>query len=280
MFRSCVGIGVGKARLKQVPRGYWKSPGLLDSWKKTAEAWRAVVQYIENQGILSADVLPTKNALIPLAIIADRDPTVLRSGVPMAWLLHATRSGRYSGSALTALESDLQTITEAASGTSALEALRSKLPAWEPFTPADFLQDYRDRFLRLTLYLVMYDRGARDWVSRQRLGFHGTELLERFNPDWHHIFPRAYLRQNGISEERWDVFANIAVISPSTNIRFGARNPMGYLERYEVDSTLLMEQLVPTDRTLLVADKYEEFLRVRAGALADAANRYFAKLCP
>jgi len=71
----------------------------------------------------------------------------------------------------------------------------------------------------------MYDRGARDWVSRQRLGFHGTDLLETFNPDWHHIFPKAYLRKAGIP-----------------------------------------------------AEHYEEFLHIRASALAEAGTAYFSKL--
>ncbi len=123
----------------------------------------------------------------------------------------------------------------------------------------------------------MHSRGARDWVSGEYLGFHGTELLESFNPDWHHIFPRAYLRQHKVSEERWDFFANIAVMSPSTNIRFGARNPMGYLERYGVDDALLKEQLV-TDRQLLTVENYEDFLALRADALAAEANRYYDSL--
>lgn len=244
VFRSCVGIGLGKARLKEIPPNYWKSSSLVEAWKRTQRAWRDVVQYIETRGILSAEILPTKTALVPLTILADRFPNVLRSEAPMVWLLHATRAGRYSGAALTALEQDLQAIRAAPTADVALESPRAKLGIWDSFSAADFQTDYRDRFLRLVLYLVMWQRGARDWVSRQRLGFHGTELLECFRPDWHHIFPRAYLRRHGIPEERWDVFANIAVISPSSNIRFGSKNPMAYLERYDVDDELLAEQLL------------------------------------
>lgn len=276
VFRSCVGIGLGKAQLKDVPRDYWRSQDLLGAWKRTSLAWRKVVQYVESCGVLSADVLPTKNALIPLAILADRFDDVFASDAPLAWLLHATRTGRYSGSALTALGQDLQALAETTSAVAGLEALTRKLPPWEPFTPDDFRQDYRDRFLRLVLYLVMYERQARDWVSRQRLGFHGTELLERFNPDWHHIFPRAHLRKEGVDESAWNVFANIAVISPATNIRFGAHNPMAYLDRYQVDDALLAEQLV--EREFLRIDRYDDFLARRAAALAEEANRYFNAL--
>jgi hypothetical protein len=278
VFRSCVGIGLGKARLKDVPKGYWKSDQLGDAWEKTDTAWRRVVQYVAVSGILSAEVLPTKTALIPVAILADRFENALGTQVPIAWLLHATRQGRYSGAALTALEQDAQAINGAASAQAALDALRAKLPAWEPFTAEDFLQDYRDRPLRLVLYLVMYDRGARDWVTKQRLGFYGAQLLKRFNPDWHHIFPRAYLRKEHIREELWNVFANIAVVAPKTNIRFGAQNPMGYLDRYKVDDDLLREQLVSPDRSLLKAERYESFLRQRAHVLAQEANNYFERL--
>jgi hypothetical protein len=273
-----VGIGLGKARLKDVPRAYWKSAGLRDAWKRTARAWQEVVQYVETRGILSADILPTKTALVPLTILADRFPDTLGTEGPLAWLLHATRTGRYSGSALTALEQDLQAIQAAPSGGEALTALRGRLSEWTALGAGDFLQDYRDRFLRLLLYLVVWSRGARDWVSRQRLGFQGAELLERFSPDWHHIFPRAYLRKQGVPEDRWDLFANIAVISPAANIRFGAKNPMAYLERYRVDAALLEEQLVPSDGQLLNVDRYEEFLQSRAEALAQAVNAFVGAL--
>jgi hypothetical protein len=278
VFRSCVAIGLGRARLKEVPATYWKSQQLPDAWAKTKAAWRAVIQYIEGKGILSAEVLPTKNALIPLTYLTNRFADALTGPGPFAWFLHATRANRYSGSAITTLDADVKTIQGASDSISALHALHAKLPEWNVFAPDDFMQDYRDRFLRLMLYLVMYERHARDWISKQRLGFIGSELLERFNPHWHHIFPRAYLRNKNVQEDLWNAFANIAVIAPTTNVRFGAKSPPSYLERFGIDLSLLGEQLVPTESRLLTAEGYEEFLKMRALALAEAANQYFSRL--
>lgn len=278
VFRSCVAIGLGKARLKDVPPAYWKSEQLPSAWTKTQAAWRIVVQYIEERGILSAEILPTKNALIPLTLLAERYPEAFAGSGPFAWFLHATRANRYSGSSLTSLDSDVRTIVEAQNAPEALDGMRAKLASWEVFTADDFMQDYRDRFLRLHLYLVMYDRKARDWISKQRLGFQGAELLERFNPHWHHIFPRAYLRNEEVPEDLWNLFANIAVIAPTTNVRFGAKSPPAYLERFSIDISLLEEQFVPTDSELLSAERYEDFLKLRSVALAEAANLYFAKI--
>ncbi len=277
VFRSLVAIGLGRTRLKDVSSDWWTSGGLEPAWERSSAAWRRTIRYVEERGVLSADVLPTKNALIPLAVLVDRFPETASDDRAFAWLIHVTRTGRYSGAALTALDADVRVIREASDLAVALEGLRTHAGPWDPFTPDDFLSDYRDRVLRLVLYLLMYDRGARDWVSKERLGFQGVELLESFNPHWHHIFPKAYLRKEGVPEELWSVFANIAVVGPTTNIRFGARDPMAYIERYRVGEDLLAEQFVPP-RDQLTVDRYEEFIKQRATALADAANRYLARL--
>ncbi len=277
VFRSMVAIGLGKAVLREVPRSYWVSDDLHDAWKQTKGAWQHVIFYVEQRGILSADVMPTKNALIPLVVLAHKHPSALQDGRAFAWFLHATRAGRYSGSAITAVQSDVRAVVEAPSLEAALAGLHAKLLPWEPFQPSDFLADYRDRVMRLFLYLVMFERGAKDWMTGQRLGFSGQELLERFNPQWHHIFPRAYLKANGVPEEHWDVFANIAVLAPATNIRIGAKSPVAYVQKYEIQHKRLEEQLIEAPDTLVI-ESYDAFLEKRARALATGANEYMAKL--
>jgi hypothetical protein len=102
--------------------------------------------------------------------------------------------------------------------------------------------------------------------------------LTGFTPDWHHIFPRKYLEKNGVEGNEIHALANMAVIDPKTNIRFGAKEPTRYLEKYEIPDEYLEEQLVPTDRKLFTVDRYDDFLKLRAKSLADAANDYFQDL--
>ncbi|HLH71489.1 MAG TPA: DUF262 domain-containing protein [Candidatus Dormibacteraeota bacterium] len=277
VFRSALAIGLGRARFRDWPEHYWKT-GVVTTWPRVTAAWQRTIAFLEQHGVLSADLLPTKNALIPLATMADRFSDAFASGACFAWLLHATRAARYSGAAVTALDADVRTIREATSVEEALPTLRSRLGPWEPFTPSDFLVDFRDRFLRLLLYLVLYSRGARDWgESRQRLGFRGEELFRDFKPQWHHIYPRAFLRDRGVPPDTWDLFANIAVLAPDTNLRFSSKAPTIYLETNGVDDAMLAEQLVPPASTLVV-ERYQEFLRERASRLAEAANAYMAAL--
>lgn len=173
VFRSLVAIGLERTRLKEVPGDWWTSGGLQEAWERSSRAWRGTIQYVEHRGILSADVLPTKNALIPLTVLLERFPDGLGDDRAFAWLLHVTRTGRYSGASLTALDADVRVIRDAGDLAGALEGLRAHAGPWDPFTPDDFLREYRDRVLRLVLYLVMYARGARDWMSKERLGFQG-----------------------------------------------------------------------------------------------------------
>jgi len=278
VFRSMVSIGLGRAVLKDVPSSYWSSVALSSDWAKTQTAWRHTIAYIEDRGLLSADVMPTKNALIPLVVLIHRHPAALTDGRAFAWFLHATRVGRYGGSAITSVQSDVRAIVDADKLDDALLSLHKRLAPWEPFEAADFLTPYTDRVLRLFLYLVMFDRNARDWMTGQRLGFTGQELLQRFNPQWHHIHPRAYLKAEGVPEEEWDRFANIAVIAPTTNIKIGAKSPPDYLAKYGIVTERLTEQLIEGEPASLVTNNYLAFLATRAQAIADAANGYVGGL--
>lgn len=278
VFRSMLAIDLGKAVLKDVPSTYWSSDQLTPAWQKTKLAWQSTIQYIEERGVLSADVLPSKNALIPFVVLAHRFPQALGDGRAFAWFLHATRVGRYSGAAITSVQADVRSIIEAGNLPTALAALHKNLAAWEPFKAEDFMAFYTDRVLRLFLYLLMFDRKAKDWITGQRLGFSGQELLERFNPQWHHIYPRAFLKAQGIPEDQWDLFANIAVIAPTTNIRIGAKSPAAYCDKYSITADRLHEQLIPGDANGLTIGTYPEFLAKRAGDIAGAINSYVASL--
>ncbi len=94
----------------------------------------------------------------------------------------------------------------------------------------------------------------------------GLELLERFNPQWHHIYPRAYLNKQHVAAERWDLFANIAIIAPTTNIKIGDKSPPQYLAKYAISDARLAEQLIPLPASDLIIANFETFLnRARQG---------------
>ena len=279
IFRSLIAANAdGQTRFKNVPGSFWDGENLNRHWNRTAQAWSTVIGGLSEHGILSDDLLPSKNALIPLVAMAHRFEKDFRIQPALAWLIHATCTSRYARTTDTRLAEDVRIILDGKDFASAVQSAIANLRA--PDFAADdngfFKGNYRDSGVQLMLYLLAYANEAHDWSSsKDRIGFSGAELLRGFNPDWHHVFPRAYLR--GTSAFRnVDAPANIVAIRKETNLRIGRKSPMEYMEG--ISDKLRREQYVPTDRSLFDIGRYDEFIERRAADLAAAANSLMAKL--
>src|SRR3954454_11147550 len=97
------------------------------------------------------------------------------------------------------------------------------------------MRDYSGgRFGRLILYLMIYSSGARDWdVAANRIGFDDSEILQSYQPQFHHIFPKGFLRST-TEDSAVNAMANIAVIGPKINLRISSKDPMEHLHRYKI----------------------------------------------
>ena len=70
VVRTLAIIGHGSARLRDLPQSFWAPSDQFDEkWRKTKEAISAVVKNLMEYGILSSDVLPSLNALIPVFVL-------------------------------------------------------------------------------------------------------------------------------------------------------------------------------------------------------------------
>ncbi len=141
------------------------------------------------------------------------------------------------------------------------------------------MADYSDsRFGRFLLYLLVWHNDARDWDTHgYHLGFDGAQVLEDFQPQWHHIFPKKFL---GIKYDELEInaLANIAVIGPAINIRISAKDPMEYLKKYKITNEKLSQQFIATDLATTTIDKYPSFIKDRSQTLSGEANAYLSDL--
>ncbi|MEW6048295.1 MAG: DUF262 domain-containing protein [Bacillota bacterium] len=309
LTRALIGMERGTARLMdgvrsggQLPaRGkegtvepFWGPPA-VGVWPRFKEAVALTLRHLNDRGLLNAELLPSKNSLIPLFAFVGRFLAGSASGAldrrvfgrAFRWFLMANREGRYSGSAVTALSQDLARITRADNAQQALHALEETLEPWTP-DPDDFLVDYRkDRFMRLLLYLTLFQRGAVDWVNGVRIGFErpGSLVSEGFEPDWHHIFPASFLRRSGIPEESINALANVTVLNERTNrYRLSRWPPSVYVRHFNIPNEHLESHLVDPGivetgtRERVSVEAYEAFIRNRAERLAQAARQYLDSL--
>lgn len=279
LFRSVTAVGVGKVRSRDIPDEFWNSEKIKPAWDDTSEAWKRLIARVREYGILSNNPLPTETALITLAVLIHRFKDEDNFDKAMYWFLQASRFGRYSGSAATAVEEDMRDINESETLKEAIKKLVLRFSDNEPITAGDFLRDYTDnRFWTFLLYLMVYRNEAIDWDEHgHRLGFEGAEALADFRPEWHHVFPRKYL-EGKVDASLIDAVANIAVIGPSINIRISAKDPLSYVTKYNISDEKLKAQYISPDFVKVGHADYPAWLEGRATALADASNAFLKAL--
>lgn len=279
LFRTLTGIGANKVRFREIPDKFWDAQSIQPFWQQTKDAWKHIVSRFRDFGILSNDPMPTEAALVPLIALVDKfrnepfEPCLY-------WFLQASRFRRYSGSGTTSLDEDLRDIHESNSQTDALQRLLKRFAHQTPMTADDFLRDYTDsRFGRFLLYLLVYRNKALDWDGQaSRIGFEGVELLADFRPQWHHIFPNKFLETAGVSDDKINALANIAVIGPAINIRISAQDPMNYIGRYHITAEKLEQQFINPAIVTTGVNGYETWLLQRAEKLAAAGNAFLSEL--
>ena len=109
-----------------------------------------------NHGVLSSDLLPAHNALIPLFFLHAHFQGEFNFDRGFRWFLLAIGDGRYSGSAATTLGHDIKLVKAAKSFDDAVVALEKELRISGEFSPEDFQRDYREDFYGLMLYLCAF----------------------------------------------------------------------------------------------------------------------------
>lgn len=108
-----------------------------------------MLKWLETYGIVTSDILPADAVFVPASALFDRFPHADRKRA-FEWTLQALRYGRYSGSATSSLDEDLKEIELAEDAAEAIDRMRKRIRAIEPFSADEFVRDYSDaRFGRL-----------------------------------------------------------------------------------------------------------------------------------
>lgn len=272
----------GTARLKDISKEKWDpSPHFDECWTKTKDAVSYIIKNLNQYGILSSDILPSYNALIPLFILYSKFPSNFDFKKGLRWFLLATLDGRYSGSSVTTLDQDSKAIYNSASFEDALSKLIISVKDQSEFSNTDFLGSYKDESMQLIIYLTVFSNKAMDWVNQDiRIGYDRSVngLNEGFRPEWHHFFPKKILRENSIEESEINSIANIAVLNERANRSFASMFPSDYLAKFNVSKDRLKEQCFPEDMDYSTVRGYKDFLAKRSELLACAANQFMRNL--
>ncbi|AFL95145.1 hypothetical protein CL1_0941 [Thermococcus cleftensis] len=252
-----------------------------DDWRKVVRGTKLLVQFLEEEGIPDRQRLPTESPLPVIAAIWGEAPDIGNEGGNVRitlreYLWRAFFTERYDRAVPTAMLQDYR-------GLKAMlingEGDESNVPIFNensyPLPPEEVIQTarwpkYRDRLGRAIL-LISFRGGAEDISDGSRITPQNIKLRE-----YHHVYPVAWLRDNGIKEEDAYRAVNCIMITWKTNRKIGAKPPLEYLTEISDAITLgeseLRRRLMThyVDYDLLASENYEKFIEQRAKDIAKA----------
>lgn len=192
------------------------------------------------------------------------------------WYLSVAIWGRFSGPVETVINQDLTVLSEHDPVTALLRNLRVS-QGNRTVAPENFDLNYtRARFYPL-LYIMTRVQDGRDWGTGNQLRHHS--LGSHTNLEMHHIFPKKYLRDNGVSSKDANNMGNIAFQTRETNRSIGTKAPIDYMTEVTTNWPGALEsQWIPMDKELWKVENYHQFLEARRRLLADSAKELLDNL--
>lgn len=259
---------------------------LETAWSKCEEIFSYLLDVLRSEKITNSDLLKSKNVLFPpFYYLLNSDGTFdsskhLKSA--LFWMHNALIWGRYSGSADTKLEEDVNIIKS--SETLGWETMIGRIIDQRgriKIEATDLEGEGLDSRFFSTFYIMLKHKGAKDWFS-------GVSLDRPKDSDFadhrHHIFPKALLERNGYSEHNKlqsaliNEIANFTIITDKTNIKISDDRPSKYLSEVKNRYPQQLEKhLIPTDQGLWELSSFEGFLQVRRELIASAMNDFLAE---
>jgi hypothetical protein len=227
----------------------------------------------ENVKVYALDNLPYARILIPLAVFfaAPANRHVHYSDAQrrqlLRWFWRASFSKRYNSQPVRNLQTDIEEML--------------KLKRDEPSTLGDFEllpvdpQYFSGEKFRMNgvatraFILMLAGCGPRSFITGAPVAL--GEVLRDYNKkEFHHIFPKAYLRGSGQGNHDPSCLANFCFLSRSDNSKLGGVSPGAYRAQMPDDvGEILASALCPP---MMFENDFDRFVHERSRFLADRAN--------
>jgi len=257
---------------------------MLNDWDAIVRGAALTVQFLSDEHIPDGDRLPSSIVLAPLAAFwANSSQGPDRLGIVRTllrqYLWRAFVTTRYEFAAATASFQDYAALLPAVQSgdPEGIEApiFNMPVPSVEELVAAGWPKR-RDRLARAIL-CASFRYGALDLADGSPINATNAPARE-----YHHLFPVAYLREQGIDEARASVALNCALITWRTNRTISAKPPVEYLADRADAAALgrdevrhrLASHLIDLDD--LAAGDFARFLERRAQSVATVIGRLVA----
>lgn len=314
MLRVAVGVAFRRARLQYVYsilRGKDLETGIFSTDRRDAQFdvlkeaqtkalniqnWHEFIKAIKTAGFARQDYISSKNNLLYAYIffLIGREDFKMDlyelKQIIAKWFFMSSITGRYTGSPETVMEMDLARLRVLQNAEEFKQTLNVIIDSqlsndfWDKTLPLDLATSSSTSPSLYAYYASLYILDAYGLFSKLKV----SDLLQeglrskKSALERHHLFPKAWLQRNGITEQReTNQIANFALIEWSDNISISDEEPASYLPRYlarlsddELKNSLYWHGL-PTNWQNM---KYADFLIERRKRIARVIQDAYKKL--
>lgn len=209
------------------------------------------------------------------------------------WLVYSILTGRYSGSPESAFDFDIKQISQKPFDEYLKEKEEGELSSafWNASLPQSL-----DTSVASSPYFHVF---LASQVKSNDRGFLSKDVLVSdlisLRGDIHHLFPKDYLKKNGLDRSKYNQIANYVYMQSEINIKVGNKPPKEYFEivksqmfdKSQQISGLSTEQqlidnlkmnCVPPEIQQMNIDDYNDFLILRRKQMADKIRDYYHSL--
>lgn len=246
----------------------------IDTWEKAISALKDAVEYFRNNyRIPVSQLLPYDGLLVPFSYFFyhhPNRPSGLKAKLLSDFFWRVAISERYSQSLESRLSQDIKRIDK---------ILRERKPIYDwivDYSPHSLIRNggfsTSRSFVKaiLSLYTFQEPKSFKD-DSIVRLD---NEWLKRANSkNYHHFFPKDFLKKKGVDEERANNVLNITIVEDSLN-KGAIKNkpPSKYISEFKltnpkIKKTLESHIILDLEGFGILNDDYETFILKRAEAV-------------
>lgn len=246
----------------------------IDAWPEALDAIYGAVDYFRSYyRIPVSRLLPYSALLVPFSYFFFKHPD--RPTGEMAKRLQdffwrVALGGRYSYSLESRVSQDIRKIDE---------ILEGRLPTYE--TPIDTSESFIRQngwfatgrsYIKAILCVLAYKQ-PKSFVDDSVVTISNDWLKRGNSKNYHHFFPKAYLKKQGIADVEINHIANITIVDDFLNKRLiRDRAPANYMHDFEKENPdldrTMKSHLIQLDSYGIWENDYENFLRKRCSAIS------------
>lgn len=263
---------VGKLSLKKIE----------ESWEQAKEGIRYAVNFIKsNAGFDKLKFLSSPFILIPISvyyILQEQKISEKEEKQLLKWIFYSHMRGHYSlGSSESILDADLSILFNKGKLGDLNNLLQQHVRKLE-VTPDDLVHKRISSPFFSMLYLVLKAKGAKDWFTGLPLS--QNHIGKSHSIQYHHIFPKALLKEIPFDRKDINELANMAFIGGKTNRKITDKAPKDYFEKIikENGEEALTSQLILMDKDYWELNNFLVFIQRRRELIAEEINKFMKKL--